>query len=365
MSRKKKKPESKIMVTLAAFVVVMAGAMAADSILTPMLLAFFIAVVSLQPVLWLTAKKVNETLAILIVLILIIGLFGGLAAVLGNSVNNFAQDAPLYANKLRLIGDGFVESLNARGFDIPLDQWDRKINPGQILNYTASILTGFGAIMGNVFLMFFIVLFMMLERASIRLKAEVIARSYKNNLEVFASIIESIRTYLTLKTVISLVTGVFIWLWLLVFGVEYALLWGLIAFLLNYIPNIGSIIAGIPAVLFALVQLGLAGAGWTLLGFIIVNMVVGNVIEPRVMGKEMGLSTLIVFLSLIFWGFILGTVGMFLAVPLTMTFKIILDQYPKTKWISILLGSDEHALELAQESAEESVKKPVEKLSEE
>ena len=98
-----------------------------------------------------------------------------------------------------------------------------------------------------------------------------------------------------------------------------------------------SIIAGIPAVLFALVQLGLPGAGWTVLGFFIVNMVVGNVIEPRMMGKEMCLATRIVFLSLVFWGFILGTIGMFLAVPLTMTFKIILDQYPKTKWISILL----------------------------
>lgn len=349
------------MVSLAAFVVVMAGAMAAASIITPMLMAFFIAIISIQPVLWLTEHKVNHTLAVLIVLTGVLALFGGLAAVLGNSVNSFAQDTPLYANKLRDIVEGFIEYLNARGLNMPDELWDRKINPGQILNYTASILTGFGALMGNAFLVFFIVLFMMLERGSIRLKAEVIAGNYKNNLEVFASIIESIRKYLTLKTVISLITGIFIWLWLLVFGIEYALLWGLIAFMLNYIPNIGSIIAGIPAVLFALVQLGLAGAGWTLLGFVIVNMVVGNVIEPRVMGKEMGLSTLIVFLSLIFWGFILGTVGMFLAVPLTMTFKIILDQYPKTKWISILLGSDEHALELAEESTEES----VEKLSEE
>ena len=204
---------------------------------------------------------------------------------------------------------------------------------------------------------------MMLERGSIRLKAEVIANSYNNNLEVLAAIIESMRSYLSLKTVISLITGVFIWLWLLVFGIEYALLWGLIAFMLNYIPNIGSIIAGIPAVLFALVQLGLPGAGWTLLGFFIVNMVVGNVIEPRMMGKEMGLSTLIVFLSLVFWGFILGTIGMFLAVPLTMTFKIILDQYPKTKWISILLGSDEHALELAQETEDEFNEELIEETS--
>ena len=340
------------MVSVAAFVVVMAGAMAAVSIITPILLAFFISVISIQPVLWLTQRKINHTVAVLIVLLGVIGIFIGLGVLLGNSVNNFAQDAPLYANKLRVIGNTFVQSLNERGINIP-DEWDGAIDPANIFNYTANILTGFGALMGNALLVLFIILFMMLERGSIRLKAEVIAKSYNNNLEVLAAIIESMRSYLSLKTVISLITGVFIWLWLLVFGIEYALLWGLIAFMLNYIPNIGSIIAGIPAVLFALVQLGLPGAGWTLLGFFIVNMVVGNVIEPRMMGKEMGLSTLIVFLSLVFWGFILGTIGMFLAVPLTMTFKIILDQYPKTKWISILLGSDEHALELAQETEDE------------
>ena len=340
------------MLSLAAFVIVMAGAMAAVSIITSMLLAFFISVIAIQPVLWLTERKVNHTIAVLFVLLGVIGILIGLAAVLGSSVNNFAVDAPLYANKLREIGHSFVQTINERGIDVP-DEWDGALNPASILNYTANILSELGALMGNALLILFIVLFMMLERSSLALKAQVIAGRYNNNLEVFASIIESIRKYLSLKTLISLITGIFIWLWLLVFGIEYALLWGLIAFMLNYIPNIGSILAGVPAVLFALVQLGLPGAGWTMLGYVIVNMVVGNVIEPRMMGKEMGLSTLIVFLSLIFWGFILGTVGMFLAVPLTMTFKIILDQYPKTKWISILLGTDEHALELAEESEAE------------
>jgi AI-2 transport protein TqsA len=351
--KKKKKREGGRLVSVAAFVVVMAGAMASTSILTPMLLAFFVAVVSLQPVLWLTARKVNHALAVGIVLVGVLAIIGGIGVLLGNSINNFAQDSPIYAKKLQDIGNGLIASLDERGFELANLKWDGVVNPGKIFGYTANLLTGFGAIMGNALLVLFIVLFMMLERGSIRLKAEVIAKRYNNNLKVMTAIIESMRSYLSLKTVISLITAVFIWLWLLVFGVEYALLWALIAFLLNYIPNIGSIIAAVPTVLFALVQLGFAGAGWTLLGYLIVNTLVGNVIEPRMMGKEMGLSTLIVFLSLVFWGFILGTVGMFLAVPLTMTFKIILDQYPKTKWISILLGSDEHALALAQEAVEE------------
>jgi len=93
----------------------------------------------------------------------------------------------------------------------------------------------------------------------------------------------------------------------------------------------------------ALVQLGFDGFLWTTGVFVFVNMFVGNVVEPRVMGKGLGLSTLVVFLSLIFWGFILGTVGMFLSVPLTMTVKIILEQNEKTKWIAILLGTRKEA----------------------
>ena len=342
------------MVSLAAFVVVIAGAMASASMLTPVLISLFIAIICVQPVLWLHTKGMNHTLSVFIVLIGVIGIFSGIGALLGNSINSFAQDAPMYGKKLGDILDGITETLNDAGLNLSTEMWDGSIEPGKILNYTASILTEFGALMTNSLLIFFIVMFILLERASLRLKAEVIAKSYNNNLKVFTSILEGIRSYLGLKTVISLITGVFIWLTLLVIGVEYALLWGLIAFLLNYIPNFGSIMAGIPAVLFALVQLGLGGAGWTVLVYLFVNMVVGNIIEPKMMGKGMGLSTLIVFLSLIFWGFVLGTIGMFLAIPLTMTFKIILDQQPKTKWLSILLGTEDQARDIAESSVNDN-----------
>lgn len=347
MKSKKYSPGGQVLVSLAAFVVVMAGVIASASILTPILLAFFVAIILVQPILWLRSKGVNHTLAIIIVLISTIAIFGGIGMVIGTSINNFVSDAPIYANKLRELLNDLLTSLNTQGINISPERWEGIIDPGKIMNYTASLLSDFGALMGNTMLIFFIVVFVLLERNSLRLKAEIIAENYNNNLNVLTTIINSIRTYLGLKTMISLVTGIFIWLWLLIFGIKYAVLWGLIAFLLNYIPNIGSIIAGIPTVLFALVQLGLGGAGWTILGYLIVNMVVGNVVEPRLMGRKMELSTLIVFLSLIFWGFILGTIGMFLAIPLTMTFKIMLDQNPKTQWLSILLGSDDHAREMA------------------
>ncbi len=129
----------------------------------------------------------------------------------------------------------------------------------------------------------------------------------------------------------------------MIIGVDYPLLWALIAGLLNYIPNIGSIIATIPTALFALIQLGLGGALWTLVATMLIHNVLGNFVEPRIMGKGLGLSTLVVFLSLLFWGFTLGMVGMVLSAPLTMTIKIILEQNEKTRWLAILLGTPSDA----------------------
>ena len=159
----------------------------------------------------------------------------------------------------------------------------------------------------------------------------------------FSTILQNIRHYLRIKTLLSLSIGILIYFALLIIGVDYPLLWALIAFLMNYIPNIGSVIATIPTVLFALVQLGVGGALWTLVLSAIIHNVLGNFLEPRIMGRGLGLSTLVVFLSLLFWGFVLGPVGMFLSVLFTMTIKIILEQNEKTKWIAILLGTPAEA----------------------
>jgi predicted PurR-regulated permease PerM len=151
----------------------------------------------------------------------------------------------------------------------------------------------------------------------------------------------SVKNYLAIKSVVSLATGVVIGLWLYILGVDHFLLWGVTAFLLNFIPNIGSIIAAIPAVLLAFVQLGPGVAGMTALGYIVTNTVMGNIVEPRFMGRGLGLSTLVVFLSLVFWGWLLGTVGMLLSVPLTMIVKIGLESSESTRWLALLLCSDE------------------------
>jgi predicted PurR-regulated permease PerM len=147
-----------------------------------------------------------------------------------------------------------------------------------------------------------------------------------------------INRYLAIKTMTSLATGIIVAIVLGIMGVDFPMLWGLLAFLLNFIPTIGSIIAAVPPVLLAMVQFNQGMAVGVAVLYTAVNMIIGNFLEPRFMGKGLGLSPLVVFLSLLFWGWLLGTIGMFLSVPLTMTVKIICDTRDDTKWVGVLLG---------------------------
>lgn len=143
--------------------------------------------------------------------------------------------------------------------------------------------------------------------------------------------------YTVIKTVISVVTGAAVTLVLLVLGVEYALLWGLFACFFNFIPNFGPIIASAPPVLLALVDGGATQAFWCVIGLTLVHSISGYIVEPRFMGDGLGISPLVVLLSVFIWGWFFGMTGMFLSAPLTVAMKIICDAYDETRWIAILL----------------------------
>lgn len=332
-------------VVIAAVIVILAGVMYAANFVTQMLLAFFISIVLAYPVMWLQQKKVPLGLAVAIVFIVILGISFGFGELIRSSLSSFSHDLPEYEANLRKMSKGLLQFLNDHGMHISTDSLSGMLDPTKVMNLTANFLAQLGSFMGNTLTIFFLALFLLLELDSINLKTRAILRSSSESVENLSRITKSIRHYLSIKTVTSLMTGVFIWLGLMIIGVDYAIIWGLIAFLFNYIPNIGSIIAAIPAVLFSLVQLGVGGIIWTLVVFVSVNMIIGNAVEPKMMGKGMGLSTFVVFLSLLFWGFILGVVGMFLSVPITMTIKIMLEKSPSTRWMAILLGTQKDAKE--------------------
>jgi AI-2 transport protein TqsA len=339
---------------LASSVIIIAGMMMAESFLTLMLLAIFISIIGVHPVDWLDRKKIPHWLSVTIVLLGFLLIISGLSGIVGGSVSSFTSHLGKYESRLSDILASINANFSRYGFDFSTDRLKQLFDPAKVLDLTAFALGQMGNVMSNTALIFFIVLFILLEMRGIALKAKVLgATSSERSLKNLSRIEKSVRHYLVIKTFTSLLTGILVGLLLWILGEDYAVLWGLIAFLLNYIPNIGSIIAAIPAVMFAWIQLGFASFIWALIIFAAVNLLIGYIVEPRVMGKGMGLSTLVVFLSLIIWGYVLGIVGMFLSVPLTMTIKIILEYNESTRPIAALLGTCEDAKQLIREKEAE------------
>ena len=196
--------------------------------------------------------------------------------------------------------------------------------------------------MTSIFLLFLTVVFMLLEVPQLPAKLQQIMVRPVEGMGAIQRALDSVSRYLVLKTAISLVTGGVVWAMLLALDVRFAFVWGLLAFALNYIPNIGSVLAAIPPILQVLVFSGLYDALILLAGYLVINLVFGNILEPRMMGRGLGLSTLVVFLSLIFWGWLLGPVGMLLSVPLTIIVKIGLEQTAGGQTIAVLLSDMSH-----------------------
>ena len=334
-----------MLLTAAAFVVVVAGMRAAESIVVPFLLSVFIAIICAPSLFWLERKGLPRWLAMLLVIGAIIAVGIGVTALVGTSIREFSRDLPEYRARINAQVVPVVEWLRAKGMSIPTGEYMSYFEPGAAVQLVADLLNGFGRVLGNTFLIFLTVVFILFETSSFPRKFQAVADDPDHALDRFAVFRENVKRYLVIKTAASLGTGAVIGLWLAVLGVDYPVLWGLLAFLLNYVPNIGSIIAAVPAVLFATVQLGPGAALWSAAGYLVVNVVVGSIIEPRFMGRGLGLSALVVFLSLVFWGWVLGPVGMFLSVPLTMMIKIALDSRPDTHWIAVLLGPEGAAAE--------------------
>jgi predicted PurR-regulated permease PerM len=181
------------------------------------------------------------------------------------------------------------------------------------------------------------VIFILIEASGFPRKLQAAFPNPEKTLGHFKAMTGSVNQYMGVKAIFSLATGVLVWILLALIGVDFAPTWGLLAFLLNFIPNIGSFIAALPAILLALIQLGLPAALEALLGYLVVNITIGNFLEPRFMGRRLGLSTLVVFLSLLFWGWVLGPIGMVLSVPLTMIAKIALAANEDSRWLAVLL----------------------------
>ncbi|MCF6282808.1 MAG: AI-2E family transporter [Candidatus Polarisedimenticolaceae bacterium] len=324
----------------AAFVIVVAGMRAAESLIVPLLLSAFIAVIAASPLFYLQKRGLPNWLALMVVIAGVVGIGALLVLLVGGSFKAFQANLPFYQERLGQQATAILILLRGYGIDISEETLHTFFDPKKMMAVVGQTLSGLGGVLTNAFLILLTVIFILLEAAGFPAKLHRMMDEAELSLRHFDTIMLNIKRYMVIKSSTSLFTGVVITLWLTFLGIDYPLLWGTLAFLLNFVPNIGSIIAAVPVLLLALIQLGSGAALWTGLGYLVVNNVVGNVIEPRFMGRGLGLSALVVFISLVFWGWVLGPVGMFLSVPLTMTLKIAMDANESTRPIAILLGPE-------------------------
>ncbi|MBU0676792.1 MAG: AI-2E family transporter, partial [Verrucomicrobia bacterium] len=320
-----------------------AGMRAAAPIVVPFLLAAFISIMCAPLLIFLQKRRFPTPLAVLVVVVVILAAALTVGAFVGTSLTDFLSKVPSYQNGLRNKTVELINWLQSKGFntsaDVMLDYFDPTV-AFQMVGTTLSSLTG---VLTNAFMILITIIFIMLEASSMPAKIRAALGDPDASLSSYAGFFESVNKYLAIKSIISLITGFCATVLLLILGVDYPILWGLVAFLLNYVPNIGSIIAAIPPTLVALIQYGPGKSLVVLTAYIVINAVFGSFIEPRIMGRGLGLSTLVVFLSLVFWGWVLGPIGMLLSVPLTMIVKIALESSDETRWLAILLGSEKSA----------------------
>jgi len=329
----------------AAIIIIIAGLKAASGILLPILVAAFLAVISIPPINFLARHRVPRWAATVVVFLIVLGGLAGVSVFLGASIKDFAGNLDMYQDDLQERTAslfGWIERqawLKRLDIEISTDAIVEKLDAGKLMDLVGDAVGAVTSMLSNTVFVLITAAFILGEAAGFRQKLGAAFGTSDSGLSEYANVLQDLQVYLAVKTQVSLVTGLLAAIACAACGIDYWILWGLVAFLLNYVPTLGSIIAAAPAVLLALVQYGWERALIIAAAFIAINMVMGNAVEPRMMGKRLGLSALVVFLSLVFWGYVWGPVGMVLCVPLTMLVKILLQNSDELRWIAVMMGS--------------------------
>lgn len=378
--------------TAAGAVIVIAGLRAASTIIVPVLVALFVSILSYPLVHKLRQRGVPLALAVAVTLLADLTVLAGAVALVSGSISDLIGQRAAYELQIRQYGDSLeagrlravswfeIRDLSPPGWLIregdgetgadgepnavsgstgsnarpsPSTRGDRGspdrvaepaapswwsdfLSLDALFNAANRAVRGLASVLSTILIVVLITCFILLEAASFPSK---LARAFdRPGLEErIGKVTRELQRYLGLKTAIGLVTGLLVGIWVALCGLNSPILWGFVAFALNYIPNLGSIIAAVPAVMLALVQLGIGPAILVAVGYLAINIVVGNLLEPQILGRRLGLSALVVFLSLVFWGWVWGPVGMLLSVPITMVVKIALENTKDLRWVAVLL----------------------------
>jgi len=324
-------------------VILAAWALKGSAVVTmPLAFAFFVTVLvhPIERALAAHLPRRLEWLGVTCAMLTVVGALVLALALVAFALEPVVARAPQYADQLQDHWQALRSWAESHGLPLPQasDLTSRLAsNSVQRLLYG---LTSAWEVLAFLLLVFFFTLLMLIEASSWRRKTEVALRGWQTAavLEMMPVVAHKVRWFMLIRTALGIVSAVLATAWLWLMGVDFAPFWGVLFFLLNYLPNIGSIIAGIPPTLLAFVQLG---TGWALLvagGLIAMEQMIGNFLDPRLQGRTLDVSSLVVLLSVIFWGWIWGVPGALIAVPLTVTIILVCANTSALRPIAILLS---------------------------
>jgi len=363
----------KLLLSAACVFIVIGGLKAASSFLIPIMLGLFLAVISLPITTWLKEHRIPGPLAVIMTVFVDLAVLMGIVFTIVSVMPDFQATAKDLDEEMRNVtiqkvealetwlenhvapistwfGDAFGDEEAVEGAEAaPTPSYDLRSTVEDLLTVNSlvsfakwvndmAVLERITSLITKTFFALILMIFILLEAGKFTEKVSHMVEARGPDFQAFRESGRDVQRYLGIKTLASIATGALAWMTCAIFGVEFAILWGLIAFFFNYVPTIGSLVAAIPPMLVALLQLGFWHSMGVTACYLLINIAIGNFIEPMLLGKRFGISTVVVILSVLFWGWLWGPVGMFLAVPLTMMIKMMLDNSDDFRWISVAMG---------------------------
>ena len=342
---------SQMILTLACLVIVLAGMKAAAGVLVPMVYAFFLAVLSFPLLRWLTRHRIPGPVALAMTLLVNLGVLAGLITLAVRLLISFNSDLPRYLRGLQRNLTDLGVWLDDKGIEGAKEMTGSLFDWNTIIGYATQqdVMSRIGAMLGSTFgtlatvfaglvMILILMMFVLMEATGTHRRIAAVRMSGGPDFSGLMRSVTDIQKYLGIKTLISALTGLLAGAWCWFFDLQYPLLWAILAFIFNYIPAVGSSAASIPAIVEALVQHGGGAAIGIALGYGGINFALDNFVQPQLLGNRFGISALVVVLSVIFWGWLWGPMGMFLAVPLTMVMKVLLDNSEEFRWVSVAMS---------------------------
>lgn len=312
---------------------------AAGEILSPMLLAMVLAITTSPILYWFRKKGAANWLALLLTIGLNVILIVAFVWLVGMSVQDFGEKIPEYDRRVGEIKQTLGSTLSNLGVDVDNLSVDQLTDPDQMLSLAAEFAGGIVSGLSNWGLILITSVFFLVEATIMPRKMRSVAEDSDPDVQRVLRYTQNVRQFMTINASVGALAAVINTILLLIIGVDFALLWGVLSFFMSFVPNVGFLLSVIPPALMALVQFGVTEMLIVIAAYVIINFMVDNIIKPRFIEDSLNISVTVTFLSLILWGWVLGPIGAILAVPMAMAVQSIFDSSKETRWLAYMMGN--------------------------